>query len=163
MVRNPLLNKTTATKENALTTEERDAFLAVKQDGYLSTLRTDGWIHLTPLWYLWQDGRFHYTLGASRRHLRNLRQDARMTFCVDVDPRLTQGLTAGTKCIVAFGMGELSELKDDARFVRETTERIMRRYVGDEAEQYQEAIWTEPRTIVTMAPQQWLTWDQTKG
>ena len=40
-----LLNKITATKENALTEEERDTFLARKLDGHLSTNREDGWWH----------------------------------------------------------------------------------------------------------------------
>jgi PPOX class probable F420-dependent enzyme len=163
MARSPLLNKTTATKVNALTDDERDAFLAIKQDGYMSTQREDGYPHLTPLWYLWDQGSFYFTLGASRRHLKNLRRDPHMSFCVDVDPRLTEGLAAGTQCVVAFGPGELIEVADDEAFVRDTTWRIMRRYVGEEATRYKEAIWVEPRTIVRMTPEHWLTWDQRKG
>jgi PPOX class probable F420-dependent enzyme len=163
MARHELLNKTTATKENALTESEREAFLAIKQDGYMATHREDGFSHLTPMWYLFEDGVFYHTLGASRRHLKNLRRDPRMTFCVDVDPRLAEGLAAGTRCVVAFGTCELTEVEDDEEFVRTMTERIMRRYVGDEAARYKSAIWVEPRTVVRMAPSRWLTWDQTKG
>ena len=163
MAKNPLLNKTTATKENALTEEERDAFLALKQDCYLATDRGDGWWHLTPMWYLWEAGRIYHTLGASRRHLKNLRRNPRVTFCVDVDPRLAQGLAAGTKCVVAFGTAELTELEDDEEFVRSTTDKIMYRYIGPEMPKYHDAIWAEPRTVATVTPSGWLTWDQTKG
>jgi len=163
MPRSPLLNKTTATKENALTDEERDAFLALRQDGHLSTDRGDGWWHITPMWYLWEDGRFLFTLGASRRHLKNLRRNPNMSLCVDVDPRLSEGLAAGTKCVIAFGRAELTEVGDDEELVRETTWKIMRRYIGEDAPKYHEAIWVEPRTIATMRPLRWLTWDQTKG
>src|SRR5689334_6402828 len=64
-----LLNLTTATRENALTDEEREAFLAEKRVGRLGTNRGDGWWHVTPIWYIWENGLFYLTLGNSRRHL----------------------------------------------------------------------------------------------
>src|SRR5580765_2561794 len=67
-----LLNRTTATKENALTTEERDEFLSELRIGRLASQREDGWPHVTPIWYVWDDGRFVLTLGKSRRHLVNI-------------------------------------------------------------------------------------------
>jgi nitroimidazol reductase NimA-like FMN-containing flavoprotein (pyridoxamine 5'-phosphate oxidase superfamily) len=47
---NRLLNLTTATKENALTEEERQEFLAEKRVARLGTNRGDGWWHVTPIW-----------------------------------------------------------------------------------------------------------------
>lgn len=165
MARNPLLNKTSATPENALTLEERDEFLGRVLDGRLATNRGDGWWHITPIWYLWvaEDDRFYLTLGQSRRHLKNLRRDPHVSICVDVDPRPEQGLAAGTKCAICFGTAELTELSDDDEFVRTMTERIVRRYVGDEFDTYRHAIWSEDRIIATITPVRWLTWDQTKG
>jgi len=75
-------SKSTATKENALTAAERDELLAVRQDARLGTNRDDGWWHITPIWYVWEDGCFRHTLGAGRRHLRNLRSDPHATICV---------------------------------------------------------------------------------
>lgn len=163
MPRNPYLNKTSATKENALTEAERDAFLAIKQDCYLTTDRGDGWWHTTPLWYLWEGGRIYHSLGASRRHLKNMRRNPKVTVCVDTDPRLTQGLAAGTKCVVAFGEAELTGVEEDEAFVHALTEKIMLRYIGPEWPNYRDAIWSEPRIIATVTPVHWLTWDQTKG
>jgi nitroimidazol reductase NimA-like FMN-containing flavoprotein (pyridoxamine 5'-phosphate oxidase superfamily) len=155
-----LLNKTTATRENALTEAERDTFLARKLDGHLGTHRADGWWHVTPIWYLWEHGRFYHTLGNSRRHLKNLRRDPHATLCVDIDPRLAEGLQAGTRAVVCFGLAELVE---DARLVREITNRILLRYIGPEAPQFEEAVWFEGRTAVILTPVRWLTWDQSKG
>ena len=44
-------SKSTATKENALTDEERDAYLARQLMGRMATQRPDGWAHVTPIWY----------------------------------------------------------------------------------------------------------------
>ena len=79
-------SKSTATKENALDAQEVDDFLAIRQDGRLGSNRGDGWWHVTPIWYLWEDGRFFHTLGAGRRHLRNFRADEHATLCVDRTP-----------------------------------------------------------------------------
>jgi len=74
-----LLNRTTATRDNALSTDERDAFLTELRIGRLATMREDGWPHVTPIWYVWEDGRFLLSLGKSRRHLRNIAGDPHVT------------------------------------------------------------------------------------
>lgn len=152
-------SKSTATKENALDDAERDALLAVRQDARLGTNRGDGWWHITPIWYLWEGGRFYHTLGAGRRHLRNLRVDHRATLCVDLDPRLDEGLQAGARAAVCFGTADLST---DESLIRDVTERILVRYLGPDATEYLEPIMAEGRTIVTITPQEWLTWDYNK-
>jgi PPOX class probable F420-dependent enzyme len=152
-------SRSTATKENALTDDERDALLAVRQDARLGTNRADGWCHITPIWYLWEDGCFRHTLGAGRRHVRNLRGDPHATVCADEDPRLDQGLQAGARAVVCFGTAELSTDED---LIRDVTERMLVRYLGPDATEYLEPIMAEGRTIVTITPQRWLTWDYNK-
>jgi nitroimidazol reductase NimA-like FMN-containing flavoprotein (pyridoxamine 5'-phosphate oxidase superfamily) len=152
-------SKSTATKENALDSQEIDAFLAIKQDGRLGSNRGDGWWHVTPIWYLWEGGRFFHTLGAGRRHVANLREDSHATLCVDEDPRLTEGLEAGARSVVCFATAELSE---DEGLIRDVTEKILVRYLGPEASAYVDPIMAEGRTIVTLTPSHWLTWDYNK-
>jgi PPOX class probable F420-dependent enzyme len=152
-------SKSTATKENALDQQEIDDFLAIKQDGRLATNRGDGWWHVTPIWYLWEGGRFLHTLGADRRHVTNLRADPHATLCVDEDPRLTEGLEAGARSVVCFATAELSQ---DEGLIRDVTEKILVRYLGPEASAYVDPIMAEGRTIVTLTPSRWLTWDYNK-
>lgn len=152
-------SKSTATKENALTAAERDELLAVRQDARLGTNRDDGWWHITPIWYVWEDGCFRHTLGAGRRHLRNLRSDPHATISVDEDPRLSDGLQAGARAVVCFGTAELST---DEGLIRDVTERILVRYLEPQATDYLEPIMAEGRTIVTITPQHWVTWDYNK-
>src|SRR6186713_1076923 len=140
-----LLNRTTATRDNALSTDERDAFLTELRIGRLATMREDGWPHVTPIWYVWDDGRFVLSLGKSRRHLHNIARDPHVTLCVDEDPRTTD-LTKSPRAVVCFGLAELL-----------TEEGAVR---GPELD---ELLWFEGRVGVVITPKRWLAWDQGKG
>ena len=154
-----LLNLTTATKDNALTQAERDAFLELRHVGRLGTNRGDGWWHLTPIWYLWEEGNFVLSLGNSRRHLTNIRADDHVTLCIDVDKR-PEGVFEGPVSVVCFGLAELIE---DAKRVREITDRLELRYLGSIPPEFEEAMWFEGRTAVVITPVRWLAWDQGKA
>jgi PPOX class probable F420-dependent enzyme len=154
-------SKSTATPENALTKEEIDERLARRVLARLATYRPDGMIHLTPIWFSWDGERFRISLGAGRVHLANLRRDPRISIVIDEDPRPEQGLAAGAWAIMARGTAELSQDED---LIREVTLDVMGRALGPEdAQTYLEPIMAEGRTIVTITPSAWLTWDYNKG
>jgi PPOX class probable F420-dependent enzyme len=157
--RSELLDLTTATKRNALSPEERDEFVARKLVARMATQRADGWPHVTPIWYVWEGGRFLLSLGNSRRHLANLRRDPHVTMCVDIDPRV-EDPTKTPRAAVCFGLAEL--VTDEAR-VREVTEKMEMRYLGAVPPEFEEALWFEGRTVVIIEPQRWLAWDQSKS
>jgi len=154
-------SKSTATPENALSKEEIDERLASTALARLATYRADGMIHLTPIWFIWDGERFRLTLGAGRVHLENLARDPRISILVDQDPRLEQGLAAGAWAIMCRGTAELSR---DPGLIREVTHATLLKALGEaDAEQYTEPIMAEGRTIVTITPQAWLTWDYNKA
>jgi PPOX class probable F420-dependent enzyme len=157
--RSELLDLTTATKRNALSPEERDEFVARKLIARMATQRADGWPHVTPIWYVWEDGRFLLSLGNSRRHLANLKRDPHVTMCVDVDPRV-EDPTKTPRAVVCFGLAELVE---EGPLVREVTEKMELRYLGAVPPEFEEALWFEGRTVVIIEPQRWLAWDQSKA
>jgi PPOX class probable F420-dependent enzyme len=156
-----LLNRTTATKENALTPEERDAFLAELRVARLATQREDGWPHVTPIWYVWDGDRFVLTLGKSRRHLANIARDPHVTLIVDEDPRMTD-LTKSPRAVVCYGLGRLVE--DEAR-AREIGTKVEDRYLPADVRgpELDELLWFEGRVGVEITPERWLAWDQGKG
>ena len=81
-------NKSTATPENALSQAEIDEYLNRRIMARMATQRADGYPHLTPIWFVWEDGKFFHTLGADRVHLTNLARDPRMSLVIDEDYRL---------------------------------------------------------------------------
>jgi PPOX class probable F420-dependent enzyme len=154
-------NKSTATAENALTQAEIDEYLNRRIMARMATHRADGYPHLTPIWFVWEDARFHHTLGANRVHLTNLARDPRMSLVIDEDYRLEQGLAAGARSVTVRGDAVLSQNPD---LIRDVTYKALVKYLGEEdAEQYLEPIMAEGRTIVTMTPTAWVTWDYNKG
>ena len=154
-------NKSTATAENALTQAEIDEYLNRRIIARMATHRPDGYPHLTPIWFVWEDGRFHHTLGANRVHLTNLARDPRMSLVIDEDYRLEQGLAAGARSVTVRGDAVLSQ---DPDLIRDVTYKALVKYLGaDDAELYLEPIMAEGRTIVTMTPTAWVTWDYNKG
>lgn len=153
-------SKSTATPENALSKAEIDVRLGSTALARLATFRPDGMIHLTPIWFDWDGSVFRLTLGAGRVHLKNLAADSRVTILVDQDPRLEQGLAAGAWAIECRGTAELSR---DGSLIRAVTHRVLEKALGAaDAEQYTEPIMAEGRTIVTITPRDWHTWDYNK-
>jgi len=52
----------------ALTPAEADSFLSGARTARVATIASDGWPHVTPLWFLWHDGAvWLYSLVRSRR------------------------------------------------------------------------------------------------
>ena len=51
-------NKSTATPENALSQAEIDEYLNRRIMARMATQRADGYPHLTPIWFVWEDGKF---------------------------------------------------------------------------------------------------------
>jgi len=154
-------NKSTATPENALSQGEIDEYLNRRLLARMATLRADGYPHLTPIWFVWEDGKFKHTLGADRVHLTNLARDPRMSLVIDEDYRLADGLAAGARSVTVRGDAELSQ---EPGLIEDVTYKALVKYLGaDDAKEYLEPIMAEGRTIVTMTPAAWVTWDYNKG
>ena len=84
-----------------------------------------------------------------------------MSLVIDEDYRLENGLAAGARSITVRGDAELSQ---DPALIHDITYKALVKYLGeDDAKLYTEPIMAEGRTIVTMTPTAWVTWDYNKG
>ena len=95
----------------------------------MATHRADGYPHLTPIWFVWEDGQFKHTLGANRVHLANLARDPRMSLVIDEDYRLADGLAAGARSVTVRGDAVLSQ---DPELIRDVTYKALVKYLGAE-------------------------------
>jgi nitroimidazol reductase NimA-like FMN-containing flavoprotein (pyridoxamine 5'-phosphate oxidase superfamily) len=51
----------------------------------LATIDASGYPHVTPLWFLWADGAFHFTSDSGRPHLPRLQANPRAGLVIDVE------------------------------------------------------------------------------
>ncbi len=132
-----------------------EKLLRLLQGRYIASLATendDGSIHLTAVWYLYEDGAFFVATHSGSRKARNVL--ARPKASLMVDTRRTQmerGITA--ICMVEVLSGEKS---------RALNHRIHGRYMS-------EAAMADPRVgpvmgslddvTLRLVPQRWITWD----
>lgn len=157
-------SKGTTSAENAMTTEELDRFLGAPRVARLATVRRDGDVHLTPVWFAHEDGKLKFCLESARLHLRNLRQRPRATLVVDFDTRGTEGWT-GTAAGAMF-RGSVA-LVEDTTIVERFRAQLRRRYYGDDVEDPSFVAATSDfaftYVLCELTPEQTLTWDFAKG
>lgn len=88
----------------------------------LGTLGSDGYPQVTPIWYLYDEGRFWITTASNRIKARNMLARPQVGFAIDSDQRPYRGISArGEAHLVAEGEA-----------ARPMTRRIAARYVPPE-------------------------------
>jgi PPOX class probable F420-dependent enzyme len=110
----------------------------------LATIRNDGTVLLSPIWYLWEDGGFTVGMAAGDGKLKHLARDPRVTIVVSENEFPYRGF----------------ELRGVARLLdvpyAPTILRIATRYVGADAADFYGA---EGGTIVRIEPGDTRGWD----
>jgi Pyridoxamine 5'-phosphate oxidase len=107
-----------------LSTAELEKLLAAVVPARLATLDSDGYPHVTPLWFVWADGAFHMTSFEGRPHLSRLALNSRAGLCVDVEAgERADGERPNRQ---ARAIGDAQTFPDGGG---EWTERITRKYV----------------------------------
>jgi hypothetical protein len=87
---------------------EIETLLGLDVPARLATLDRDGFPHVTPLWFVWDDEAFFMTSIADRPHLRRLSRNPRAGLCIDVeDPERVDGQRPNRQ-LRAVGHAELS-------------------------------------------------------
>ncbi len=129
----------------ALTRDEREAFLA--QSGILvriATIRPDGGPHVTPAWFIHEDGEILTTPRKESAWLGHLRRDPRIALTIDEEAGPYRKVTVEGVARIAFDLGR------DAEW-RETYRRIACRYVPEAgAEHYIQETIDQPRALIAV-------------
>ncbi len=153
----------TASALNRMDPLELRRFLDDRREARLGTVRTDGDVHLTPVWYVRDGDAIQFCLEERRVHLKNLRRRPRATLLIDEDERLTTGWQAAARAVMLSGPVTLIAAQYEVEKVRQ---RLQERYYGN-------AIGA-PAFIATRGPaltyvlgsltaERVLSWDLSKG
>ena len=132
----------------ALAKEEIERFLTERRNAVLGTIRKDGSPQLNPMWFYWTGEVFYISTTKTRFKYTHLLRDPRLTLCIDD--------TTGFKTVIVEGQAEIVE--DD---IWGPTRMIVEKYVDKEHVEARLArLRTEPRVLIVMRPQKWVSWDR---
>lgn len=138
-----------------LTSTERDAFL--DQPGILcriATVEADGAPHVTPVWFIHEDGAILITPRAESSWLAHIRHEPRVALTIDDQAHPYNKVTVQGTAELLHDLGEDDTWRDLYR-------RIARRYVAAEgAEHYIQETIDQPRALprIRLAGSKVRTW-----
>jgi PPOX class probable F420-dependent enzyme len=129
-----------------------EAFLRERRYAVLATHNDDGSTHLTPVWYLFEDGRFFVETFPESRKVRNV--VTRPSASLVVDAR-----TPGSERWVSAS-GPVQVLRGELS--RSVNDKILRRYLTEEALRHPvigPGMASTDAVTLSLQPVQWRWWD----
>jgi len=130
----------------SMTDGELASFLASAWTARVATLAPDGWPHVVPLWFVWQQGALIVNTTRGNRTVRNLEADPRAAVTIDDGERYDELRGAVLR-------GRLAEVPDDDGTV---TAAFGDKYFGGNQPHF--ASWRN-RLFLRMEPERISSWD----
>ncbi len=137
----------------AMTPAQVEQFLEPPRHAIVGTNRRDGPPQLSPVWYLYEDGRIYIGVLATTAKVRNLRRDPRISLCVD-------GGHPDARAVMIHGGAELIEAESPWR--EQVIWRITRRYhdSDEDARRYQDMSRDRgPTVLIVVTPEKIISQD----
>lgn len=131
----------------ALAQDEINQFLAERRNAILGTIRKDGSPQLNPMWFHWTGEVFHISTTRTRFKYDHLKRDPRVTLCIDD--------VTGFKTVIVEGRATIEETD-----IWGPTRTIVEKYVDPaHVEARMTRMRTEPRVLLIIRPDKWISWD----
>ncbi len=130
-----------------------EEFHQAPRNAIVGTNRRDGAPQLSPVWYLYEDGRFYIGVRRTSAKYRNLQRDPRIGLCID-------GGHPDSRAVMIYGSAELIEADSPWRDQMEW--RITRRYYDndEEARRFrEEASEWGPSALIIVTPERTISQD----
>lgn len=129
---------------------EIDHFLQAPRHAIVGTIGQDGAPQLSPVWYLYENGRFYIGITTDTAKYRNLRRDPRISLCID-------GGREDVRTVMAYGVAELYSKEHPLQ--TEMRWRIITHYLADPAaaQRYAEESKDWDAVLIVVTPTKVLT------
>ncbi|MFE7800845.1 pyridoxamine 5'-phosphate oxidase family protein [Nocardia sp. NPDC057440] len=132
----------------ALRQAEIAGLLANDIVAHLATVDPSGYPHVTPIWFLWDDGAFRLTSYAGRPHLRRIRSNPRVGLVIDREAGLRADGQRPNRQVRVIGDAVLAADRDGI-----WTARIREKYLdGGTASGMTERDSARDRILITVTP-----------
>ena len=118
-------------------------FLQVPRFAIVGTNRVNGAPQLTPVWYLYENGRIYVSMFVSSAKYRNLRRDPRIGICIP-------GVHPDARAVMIYGTVDL--IPEDTALYDDIDWRLTRRYhdSDEEAQAYIDSLPTEEESALAV-------------
>jgi PPOX class probable F420-dependent enzyme len=119
---------TEGSKENAhtrMSSEQIDAFLAEARHAIAGVIRSNGAPQLSPVWFLYENGRVYFSIFVDSAKFRHLERDPRISLCVDAGH-------PDARAVLIQGTVEL--VRESSAWTEDVSWKIVRRYHETEEE-----------------------------
>jgi PPOX class probable F420-dependent enzyme len=129
-----------------------ETFLKGRRYAVLATQNDDGSIHLTPVWYIFEDGRLYVGTNSASRKARNILARPAASLIVDVrSPGSERWVSASGPVEILRG-----EASDAIHY------KVLRRYMTEEALKHPAigpAMTAADDITICLRPDKWRSWD----
>ena len=118
-----------------------ERFLNGKHIGSIATSMRDGSPHLTPIWYMLEDGKLVINTTTGRVKYHNIERDNRVCLLVE----------DGYSHVIVFGSARIAKERDG----KEDIETLAIRYTGEEQgrKSARNTYWKQPRVTIEITPE----------
>lgn len=129
---------------------EIDNFLVAPRHAIVGTMGRDGAPQLSPVWYIYENGRFYIGITSETAKYRNLRRDSRISLCID-------GGREDVRTVIIYGTAELYSKRDPLQQAMRW--RLITHYIADpdEAQRYAAASQDWDAVLIVVTPTKILT------
>ncbi|NJN80858.1 MAG: PPOX class F420-dependent oxidoreductase [Caldilineaceae bacterium] len=136
----------------AMADAEVAKFLAADRHAILATNSPDGAPQLSPVWYIFEEGRIYVSATVETVKVRNLRRDPSVSLCID-------GCRGDSRYVIVRGRAQLVE-PDEAN-QEEMRWRIIRKYNDSDeaARRYYDMVRTTPAVLIVVEPDKVISQD----
>ncbi len=114
-----------AVEFSTMTQEQIDKFLQPPRHAIFATNRIDGPPQISPVWYLYEDGKIYISVLADSAKYYSLRRDPRISICID-------GGHPDARAVTIYGTAEI--VKDSTAWRDDIFMKIFRRYVESDVD-----------------------------
>lgn len=135
-----------------MTLTQIEEFLSAPRHAIVGTNPLDGPPQLSPVWYVYEEGRLYISVLADSAKHRNLNRDSRISVCID-------GCYPDYRTVIIYGTAELVETGQPLQ--EEMHWRIIRKYHETEeaARRYLEATREEQSVLLIVSPHRIISQD----